>query len=174
MDPIEAINQANNFIFEKAGGFLIVLKITFFFFSSILFAFLIFLVLKTKYIRFRWLENLFEFFTYKPYGTKRILKQWKKTKARLESGLESEYKLAVIEADSALDSILKALGYLGDTLEEKLGKINTGIIANLEEIKEVHKIRDNIVHDPDYHLSLEEAKKVISVYEKAFIDLGAL
>jgi hypothetical protein len=88
--------------------------------------------------------------------------------------LESEYKLAVIEADSVLDDILKRMGFAGQTLGERLEKLTSASLTNIEEVREAHKTRNNIVHDPNYRLSLDEARKLISIYEKALVDLQAL
>jgi len=74
--------------------------------------FLFFLVIifhslrKSSWLRNRFLQDMTEFLTYRPYGVKKIVKIWSKIKGRLESGSESEYKLAVIEADSILNDIL--------------------------------------------------------------------
>jgi len=73
-----------------------------------------------------------------------------------------------------LDDILKRMGYSGETLGERLNKLTIASLPNLEEAKEAHKIRNNIVHDPDYRLSLDEAKKTIETYERALTDLQAL
>ncbi len=150
------------------------LKILFVAFALGLLVFNIIILFRTNWLRFRFLEDIFEFFTYQPYGTKRLLKEWNKIKGRLDVGSEAEYKLAVIEADSALDEILKKMAYAGDTLGEKLSKISPAVIPNIEELQEAHKIRNNIVHDPDYRLNLNEAKKAISMYEKSLTELGAI
>ncbi len=80
----------------------------------------------------------------------------------------------MIESDSTLDEVLKKMGYLGDTIGERLEKINVAVHPSVEEVRNAHKIRNNIVHDPDFRLNLDEAKKAISIYEKALTDLGAL
>jgi len=88
--------------------------------------------------------------------------------------LESEAKLALIEADALLDETLKRLGYPGESLGERLEKLTVDILPNLEEIQKIHKIRNNIIHDPTYKLNLEEAKKALVIYEKALINLDVL
>ncbi|PIR71619.1 MAG: hypothetical protein COU43_01525, partial [Candidatus Nealsonbacteria bacterium CG10_big_fil_rev_8_21_14_0_10_37_25] len=95
-------------------------------------------------------------------------------KRRLETEMESEWKLAVIEADKIMDDILNRMGFGGKSLGERLGKLTAVSLPNIEEVKEAHKIRNNIIHDPTYRLSLEEAKRVIAIYEKALTDLQAL
>jgi len=47
-------------------------------------------------------------------------------------------------------------------------------LPNLEEARAAHQTRNNIVHDPNYRLSLDEARKILAVYEKSLIDLQAL
>ncbi len=155
-------------------GPILFLKIIFLGLSLILSVVIIVLLFRTRWLRFRFLEDIFEFFTYRPYGVKKLVKQWAKIKGRLEVGFESEYKLAVIEADSILDDILKKLGYAGDTLGEKLDNVTSAVIPGVEDAREAHKIRNNIVHDPDYMLDSDTVKRTISTYEKVLTDLGAL
>jgi len=156
------------------SGFLLILKISFIVFALVCLAGIIYFVAKSSWLKYRLVQDLVEFFTYRAYGVRKIVKQWVKIKGRLETGLESEYKLAVIEADSLLDEILKRMGYGGETLGEKLKNITSVILPNLEQIWQAHKIRNNIIHDPDYRLNLDEAKRSIAIYEKALTDLDAL
>jgi hypothetical protein len=50
------------------------------------------------------LEDVVEFFSWQPYGQRELSKQWDKIKKRTESKLDSDYKLAVIDADDFLAS----------------------------------------------------------------------
>jgi len=117
------------------------------------------------------LQDMTEFLTYRPYGVKKIVKIWSKIKGRLESGSESEYKLAVIEADSILNDILERMGFKGETLGNRLKQVTTAILPSIEEVGEAHKIRNNIVHDPDYKLTLDQTQKALEIYERALRDL---
>jgi len=51
-----------------------------------------------------------------------------------------------------------------------LKTLPTAIFSNLEEVKLAHTLHENIVHDPDFRLSPDEAKKAIAAYEKFFVD----
>lgn len=155
-------------------GSLLILKIVFLFFIFLFLILIIFLLIKTSWLRVLFLQDLVEFFTYRPYGIKKAARKWKKILSYLERGLESEAKLALIEAEEILDETLKELGYPGETLGERLNKITPDTLPNLDQIWEIHKIRNNIVHDPTYKLSLDEAKKALSVYERALKDLLAI
>lgn len=141
---------------------------------AILLGIIIFILLRTHYLQWLFFQDFVQFITMRPFGAKKITRQWNKTLERLETGSESEYKLAVIEADDILDASLKRMGYAGQTLEEKLGKLSSATLPNIQQLYEIHHLRNNIVHDPDYRLALEEAKKALDVYNQAFRDLQIL
>jgi len=161
-------------LYPNFSGWLLIIKIIFLGFSLFFIFFTIIALTKTSWFRKAILIDLKEFLTFRPYGLKKFVREWEKIKKRLETGSESETKLALIEADSLLDKALERRGYEGKSLGEKLEKVTVDVLSNLEEVLNVHKIRNNIIHDPTYILNLEEAKKAISIYEKALTDLEAL
>lgn len=171
----DIINEIIQFLlFPEFTGWLLVIKIIFIFFGLFFLGFTVWALINTSWLKRILLWDLKEILTYRPYGIKKLKKEWKKIKERLETGLESEIKLAVIEADSLVDQTLKNLGYAGESFGERLDKLTLDILPNLEEVREIHKIRNDIIHDPTYKLSQEEAKKALAVYEKALIELDAL
>ena len=163
-----------SFLFNPSMvGWLFLLRLGFFLAGIILLGGIIFFIIKSSWLNYSILYDATEFLTFRPFGVKKIEKQWEKIRGRLDTGLESEYKLAVIEADNMTEDILKRMGYSGETLGERLKNLTVATLPNIEEIKAVHQVRNNIVHDPDYRLSLEETKNALEVYEKAFRDLQA-
>ncbi len=163
-----------SFIFSPTfTGWFLVLKIAFIVFSLFLLGAIVFGLLKCSWLKFILFLDAFEFFTWRPFGVRKIVKVWNKITARLDTGLESEYKLAIIEADSMLDDILRRMGYAGETLEERLKNLTSATLPNIEEIKATHQVRNNIVHDPDYRLSLDDARAALTVFEQALRDLQA-
>ena len=153
---------------------LIFVQLAFIIISIILTGLIIFTLSRTHYLQWLFVEDIVQFFTMRPFGAKKITKQWNKVLDYLKAGSESEYKLAVIEADDMLDAVLKRLGYTGETFEEKLGKLTSATLPNIKQLYEIHQLRNNIVHDPDYRLTLDEAKKSLNVYSQAFQDLQIL
>lgn len=151
--------------------FLSYLKFIFVILGLIFIGGIIILLLKNSWLKRRVLEDLVEFFIYRPFGVKKTFKQWAKVTKRLGTGREAECKLAVIEADSLLNDILKKIGYSGETIAEILKQLDSAILPNIEEVWQAHKIRNNIVHDPDYHFTLDEAQKTLGIYEQALRDL---
>ena len=152
-------------------GFFLYLKIIFILISLFFLISIIILLLKSSWLKRRYLESVTEFITYRPFGVKETFKHWNKIIKRLETDREAEYKLAVIEADGLLDSVLEKMGYKGDSFAQRLEQIGPSVLPNLEEVWKVHKTRNNIVHDPDYRLTLAQAKTMLEIYEKTLRDL---
>lgn len=142
--------------------------------SLILAAFLVFLMIKTSYFKYAFMLDVVEFFMAKPYSAGKVVREWNAIQKRLETGRESEYKLAVIEADSLLRSVLKRIGYSGKTFEEQTSHLTREILSDIDEIREAHRIRNDIAYDPSYSIDLDEARRVLKMYEKALFDMGAL
>ncbi|MBI2124014.1 MAG: hypothetical protein HYU04_02150 [Candidatus Wildermuthbacteria bacterium] len=136
--------------------------------------FIVWVIWKFSWKQFVFLFDFTEFFTYRAYGTGGLTGKWKNVVKRLETASEEEYKLAVLEADGMLDQALKRMNFAGDTLTDRLQKVSTGIIANLSEVRQANAIRNNIVHDPNYRLTLSEARRIIEIYEAAFMGLDLL
>jgi len=170
------VKIAEFIIYPEITGFLLYFKIfcLIFFFGALLW--IIWLIL----IRIDWLNWLIiwdakEFFTMRPYGLKKVTKEWLEIKKKLESDKEEDWKTAVIEADSLLHRCLIKLKVGTDSLEETLEKvIGKETMENIEEVKKAHQIRNQIVREPEFRLSREEAKKILEIYEKALKEIVML
>ena len=166
-------NLISFFISPSLTEWLLIIKIIFIVLSLLFICFIIFALMKTSWLKFRFLYDAVELLTYRPFGVRKMEKSWKKIVVRIDTGLESEYKLAVIEADNMLDEILKKMGYGGESLGERLEKLTAATLPDIEGIREVHQARNNIIHDPNYKLSLNETRRLLDIFEKAFKDLEA-
>lgn len=107
------------------------------------------------------------------YGAPAI-QRWEQIKARLQKGDEANLKLAVIEADNLIDEILKRMGLPGSTFEERLAQIEVQEMKSVDKIRDAHRTRDMIVHQPNFHLSQEEAEKTLDDFEEALKELEYL
>ena len=161
----------NIFSIISSPTFLFYLKIAFVIIAVVLFGAVVFFLLRNNWLKRRFLEDFVEIISYRPFGAKKTFKQWNKLAKKLESGKETDYNMVLIEADSLLASVLKRMGYKGDNMRELLEQIDAKTLPNIENVWQAHKLRNNIVHDPDYELSLDEAKRMFQIYEQAFRDL---
>lgn len=150
---------------------LFIIKTLFILISLYFLAGIIYFCLKTHYLQWLYGEPVTALLFRRPYGIKKINKRWTQITKRLKSDLEEEYKLSIIEADALLDEVLRKIGYKGETIEERLDKLTTESLSNLNEVKKAHQVESDIVRDPNYRLTKEQAKKILLVYKKAFEEL---
>jgi len=98
---------------------------------------------------------------------------WSRVLNYLFSQHSSDWKLAIIEADSMLESLLDQLGFKGENLGDKLKMANQENFPKLTTAWEVHTIRNKIAHEGlAFELSQHEAKRVIALYEEIFHGYG--
>lgn len=99
--------------------------------------------------------------------------RWIKTLSYLFSQHSSDWKLAVIEADAMMESLMTQIGFKGENLGEKLKGANQQNFRGLSSAWEVHTIRNRIAHEgAAFQLSQHEAKRVIALYEQIFREFG--
>ena len=100
---------------------------------------------------------------------------WEGIRSKLLSDNQSDWRLAIIEADIYMDKLLDDKGYHGDTTSDKLKQIATGDLGSLQVAWEAHKVRNRIAHDgAAFTLTQPEARRVLSYFEIVFRDLGAI
>ncbi len=159
---------------EIIRGIISVARVLFIVFALFQFGFIIWAIFNTNYFRRLFLQDLVEVSTFKPYGVRNISREWREIRKRLERESDSEYKLAVIDSDAILADILDKMGFSGNSLGEQLDQITDVTLPSLAKVREAHAVRNNIVHDPDFRLGLEQARGALSIYEQAFKELEAL
>ncbi len=95
-------------------------------------------------------------------------KNWDKVIMHVESYNESEWRLAVIEADMMLAELLDTMNLQGDSIGDKLKGVEKSDFNTLDLAWEAHKVRNQIAHDPSFVLTQREARRVISLFEQVF------
>jgi hypothetical protein len=98
-------------------------------------------------------------------------RKWNTIEQRLKSGREDEFKLAILEADSLLGETLIKMGYKELTIEENIKKVGSNVLSNIDTLITIRQIRNNIVSDPDYKINLDQAKRTMAIYKKAFSEI---
>lgn len=128
---------------------------------------IIFLSFKIAHLRKKKIKSYIDIFLEKGLPEERSTR-WEEIKSHMDSENLAEWKIAIIEADSVMDDILKRIGYEGDSLGERLKNIEPSDFDNLQNVWEAHKVRNRIVHEGEkLVLSKDEAKQIIEFYEKA-------
>jgi preprotein translocase subunit SecG len=95
--------------------------------------------------------------------------RWQLVIQHIQSENPSDWRLAILEADIILGDMLDSLGYIGDTIGDKLKRAERSPFNTLNEAWEAHKIRNAIAHEgQDFMLTQRDARRVISLYEATF------
>jgi hypothetical protein len=97
--------------------------------------------------------------------------RWANTMKRVEEEGVSGGKFALIEADRLLGEVLEKVGYKGENVAEKLGKIPEGQLIGVSGVTAAHEISEQVLLDPTHELSLDEIKEALAGYEKFFAGL---
>lgn len=100
---------------------------------------------------------------------------WKHIREELLSDNNSDWKLAVIEADIYMDKVLDDHGFHGDTTSDKLKQVTADKLPSISIAWEVHKVRNRIAHEgSSFVLTLPEARRMLTFYEMIFTDLRVI
>ena len=97
--------------------------------------------------------------------------RWRDIMSHMESAHESDWKLAVIEADKLVDDALAHHGYSGDSFGDRLMSIEPGGLVSLDGLWWAHKVRNRLAHEMDYFLRYTEARQAMAYYEQTLQEL---
>lgn len=97
--------------------------------------------------------------------------KWRKLQKHL--GRKETWSLAIIEADSLLDMALKKRRYKGKTMGERLVAAQRDLTNN-DGVWYSHKLRNQLVHEPDIQLKEKDVKRALLGFGQALKDLEAL
>ncbi len=85
---------------------------------------------------------------------------------------EPSCHLAVINADKLLDQALKARGFKGETMGERLKNVSKQL-RHRNAVWEAHKLRNRIVHE-EVRLTRTDARRALAAFKTALRDVGAI
>ena len=102
-------------------------------------------------------------------GEKEGSSKWRMVLKHSSSKNPSDWKIAIIEADTILDALVERAGYPGDSLGERLKNADKGAFRTLDYAWEAHKVRNRIAHEgSNFSLTERDAKNTIKQYEEVF------
>lgn len=101
--------------------------------------------------------------------------RWTRIQSLMNSTYESDWRRAIIEADSMLADTLANAGYAGTTLGEQLKGASPIQFTTLDLAWKAHKIRNDIAHGAEgFHLTDRDARTAIDMYRRVFEEFGVL
>lgn len=119
--------------------------------------------------REKWKASILQAIPIEQHEDPALAEKWQIVQNHVGSDNQSDWRLAILEADIMLDEILDKLGFQGDSIGDKLKGVDPSEFLTLAEAKEAHHVRNQIAHQGvDYKVDQREAKRVISLYQKVF------
>ena len=85
----------------------------------------------------------------------------------------SSYHLSVLNADKLVDQALRERGIKGKTMGERM-KNSVQLFSDRNGIWTAHKLRNQIAHETDIHITYDQARYALANFRKALKDLGAI
>lgn len=96
----------------------------------------------------------------------RNAERWAAVVENVSSASESDWRLAILEADIVLDDMLKDIGALGDTVADRLKSVNEHTLPSVQKAWQAHLVRNRLAHDgANFALSQHEARRIIGLFE---------
>ncbi|MEK7512703.1 MAG: hypothetical protein AAB601_00710 [Patescibacteria group bacterium] len=103
-----------------------------------------------------------------------IARRWETLFAKASANPPQSYTLAIVEADKLTDEALKRLGFEGEHMADRLERLATGAMQTLDNLWRAHRLRNELVHAPDFDISEPDAREVLRVYERFLKELGVI
>lgn len=101
--------------------------------------------------------------------------RWQNVLEHANSDSPSDWRLAILEADTMLESASQKLPVVADTLGERLKKIDKSTLRSLDSAWEAHKVRNRIAHEGlDFDITKRETLRVIGLFEQVLRELDAI
>ena len=102
---------------------------------------------------------------------KTITVDWSEVEANLNEKTTAGYKVAIIEANKALDGVLQALKIPGKTMRDRLGVARSSF-QDFDTVMMTQEVFNRIVHErEEVDLSREAAENILASYYQAITDL---
>ncbi len=99
--------------------------------------------------------------------------KWLEIEQQLKRDEPSSFHLSVLNADKLLDSALTQAGFRGQTMADRL-KSAVKQFSNRNAVWSAHKLRNQIAHETDVHVTYDSARSALAGFKQALKDIGAI
>ncbi len=107
--------------------------------------------------------------------TQEVARRWADIQTSVGLGGTTHFGSAIVSADKLLDYVLRQKGYAGETMGDRLKSAQDDVSPELyNKAWQVHKLRNQLVHEVDSEILSFQAKEAILDYERILRAMGAL
>lgn len=101
--------------------------------------------------------------------------RWKYILTLVESPNDSDWRIAIIEADSLLEESFKEKDLIGNNMSELLEDAKSNGYPSIQSAWDAHLVRNRIAHEgQEFSLTQVEVRRVIKLYQNIFEDLNII
>ncbi len=101
--------------------------------------------------------------------------RWHYIQTLIESPNESDWRVAIIEADSMMEEMLKEKGLSGNSVSELLESAKESGYRSIQDAWDGHLVRNQIAHQgSDFPVSQVEGRRVIKMFQNFFEELRVI
>ncbi len=103
-----------------------------------------------------------------------LKERWEEILKKAESSSLESLRIAIVDADNFADDILRRMGIEGKHVADRMEQLPKDDFASLERLWRAHRVRNQLVHEPDFKISAEEGTKTLKDYEAFLKEAGAI
>ncbi len=101
--------------------------------------------------------------------------RWQHISQLFSSKNPSDWRVAILDADSMLEQLVTAMGYQGDTFGDRLKAIHPSDVPWLQAAWDVHLVRNRLAHEGStYRINERDVYRIFKTYESIFYTTGYL
>lgn len=100
------------------------------------------------------------------YHRKRFTVRWEKIERQIRSGDETQYKLAILDADAIADEVLAMAKLEGQNMRERLENALPYQVDQKDRLLWAHGIRNDIIRRATYPVDRDLAEKTVEVFRE--------
>lgn len=101
--------------------------------------------------------------------------RWEHVTELIASENPGDWRVAIMEADIMLDALLASMGHEGESVGERLKRVEKSDFQSLDAAWEAHKVRNRVAHHgSDFILTHREAKRIIDLYRQALAEFDVI
>jgi hypothetical protein len=101
--------------------------------------------------------------------------RWHYIQTLIESPNDSDWRVAIIEADSMMEEILREKGLTGGTVSELLEAAKESGYRSIQDAWDAHLVRNQIAHEGvNFPISQLEGRRVVKMFQNFFEELRVI
>ena len=94
-----------------------------------------------------------------------IDEQWGAIRNKFAEGTADARKVAIINADTFIDKMLRDAGIEGTHMADRLEQLAGDELKTIDRLWRAHRLRNDLVHTPEFVVSESTAEKTMTDYE---------